>query len=154
MTLSDETGRVVLDHLRRQCRALRIPREDSEDLVQDVAIWIGLHREADRQITPGWLWSTLLQFARTVRRLRRREVPLDLYTLREPTRPPRRLSPSIEELTRRLGETERRVIELLLEGHTWQSALDRVGVRAGSRSRWRARIRRAIQSRSAMVSQG
>jgi len=147
MALSEETGRLVLAQLRRQCRALRIPREDREDLVQDVAIWIGLHRTADRPVSPSWLWSTLRRFARAVGRPRRREVPLEeLPDHREPTRPPRRVSASIDELRRRLGESERRVVDLLLEGHTWPSALDRLGVSAGSRSRWRSRIRRATRS--------
>ncbi len=143
--MSEETGRTVLTLLRRQSRALPIPPEDREDLVQEVAIWIAHHREAGRPITEAWLRSTLTQFARSVGRAQRRESPLDdLPANAEPTRPPRRPSASAEELTRNLGEKEKRVVELLLEGHTWESALQRMGVCHGSQSRWRSRIRLGI----------
>jgi len=143
--MSEETGRIVLTLLRRQSRELRIPPEDREDVVQDVAIWIARHREDGRPITGAWLRSTLTQFARSVSRAHRRETPLDdLRARAEPTRAPRRPSASTEELTRNLGERERRVVELLLEGHTWEAALQRMGICHGSQSRWRSRIRRGI----------
>jgi DNA-directed RNA polymerase specialized sigma24 family protein len=143
--MTEETGKTVLTLLRRQSRALRIPPEDREDVVQDVAIWIAHHREAGRPITESWLRSTLVQFARSVSRAQRRETPLDdLRAHAEPTRPPRRPSASTEELTRNLGEREKKVVDLLLEGHTWESALHRIGIRHGSQSRWRSRIRRGI----------
>lgn len=147
LAMSEETARTVLAHLKRRSRTLRIAPEDREDLVQDVAIWIARHREAGRPITRAWLWSTLDQFARSVRRARRRELPLDdLRAAAEPTRARRQPSASIEELTRTLGQTERRVVELLLEGHPWESALQRLGICHGSRSRWRSRIRRGIEA--------
>ena len=143
--MSEETGRTVLTLLRRQSRALPIPPEDREDLVQEVAIWIAHHRVAGRPITEAWLRSTLAQFARSIGRAHRRESPLDdLPANAEPTRAPRRPSASSEELTRDLGERERRVVELILEGHTWESALQQTGICHGSQSRWRSRIRRGI----------
>ncbi len=144
--LSEETGRLVLAQLRRRSRALRIPPEDREDLVQDVAIWIASHREAGRPITNAWLWSALAKFARSVRRPKKREVALEeLRAKGEPTRPPRRASASVAELTRNLGPTEKKVVERLLEGHTWESALAEHGIRHGSQTRWRSRIRRGIE---------
>ncbi len=145
--LSEETGRIVLTQLTRRSRALRIPPEDREDLVQDVAIWIASHREAGRPITNAWLWSALAKFARSVRRPKKREVALEeLRAKAEPTRPPRRASATVAELTRNLGPTERRVVERLLEGETWESALAEHGVRHGSQTRWRSRIRRGIEA--------
>lgn len=145
LAMSEETARTVLRLLRRRSRALHILPEDREDLVQDVAIWIAHHRQVGRPITKAWLWSTLAQFARSVNRSHRREMPLDdLRPDSEPTRASRRPSASIEELTRGLGQNERRVVELLLEGHTWESALQRMGICHGSQSRWRSRIRRGI----------
>jgi len=145
LSMSDETARLVLSQLRRQTRELHIPPEDREDLVQEVAIWIARHREAGRPITEVWLRSTLGQFARSVNRAHRREKPLDdLRADAEPTRAPRQPSASIEELTRNLGKKERRVVELLVEGHSWESALRRMGICHGSQSRWRSRIRRGI----------
>ena len=146
LEMSEETARTVLAHLKRRSRTLRIAPEDREDLVQDVTIWIASHREAGRPITRAWLSSTLDQFARSVRRAYRRELPLDdLQVDAEPTRAPRRPSASIEELTRELGQREKRVVELLLEGHRWESALHRLGICHGSRSRWRSRIRRSLE---------
>jgi DNA-directed RNA polymerase specialized sigma24 family protein len=145
--MSEETGKTVLALLRRQSRALHIPPGDREDVVQEVAIWIAHHREIGRPITEAWLWSTLAQFARRASRAHRREAPLDdLRAHGEPTRAPRRPSASTEELTRNLGERERRVVELLLEGHTWESALQLMGICHGSQSRWRLRIRRGIST--------
>ena len=145
LAMSEETARNVLTLLRRRSRELHIPPEDREDLVQDVAIWIAHHRQAGRPITEAWLRSTLAQFARSVSRAHRRERPLDdLRPASEPTRASRRPSASIEELTRDLGPNEKRVVGLLLEGHTWESALQRMGICHGSQSRWRSRIRRGI----------
>lgn len=145
LALSEDTGKIVLDLLRRRSRTLDIPPEDREDLVQEVAIWIAHHRVAGRPITEAWLWSTLAQFARSVNRAHQREKPLDdLRADAEPTRAPRRPSASTDELTRNLGEKERRVVELLLEGHTWESALQQMGICHGSQSRWRSRIRQGI----------
>lgn len=145
LAMSEETGKHVLTLLRRQSQALQIPPEDREDLVQEVAIWIAHHREAGRPITEAWLRSVLAQFARSISRTHRRETPLDdLRANTELTRTPRRPSASTEELTRDLGERERKVVELILEGHTWESALQRLGIRHGSQSRWRSRIRRGI----------
>jgi len=147
MHLSSETGEMVLSQLQRRSRTLRIPPEDRDDLVQDVAIWIAHHREDDRPITPAWLWSTLVKFARRVRRPRRREAALsDLPAHAEPTRAPRRVSASVAELTRGLGQTERKVVELLLEGNTWESALRTLGICRGSHSQWRSRIRERIRN--------
>ena len=147
MHLSSETGEMVLSQLQRRSRALRIPPEDRDDLVQNVVIWIGRHREASRPVTPAWLWSTLVKFARRIRRPRRREAPLsDLPAHSEPTRAPRRVSASVAELTRGLGRTERKVVELLLEGHTWESALRTLGICRGSHSQWRSRIRERIRA--------
>jgi DNA-directed RNA polymerase specialized sigma24 family protein len=146
LAFSEETAGRVLAQLQRRSRALHISPQDREDLVQDVAIWIALHREAGRPITEAWLWSTLGQFARSVRRAHRHEMPLDvLRASAEPTRAPRRPSASIEQLTRDLGQREKRVVELLLEGHKWESALQRIGICHGSQSRWRTRIRRGIE---------
>ncbi|MGA7991993.1 MAG: hypothetical protein WCC53_11210 [Thermoanaerobaculia bacterium] len=146
MRLSSETGKIVLAQLRRQSRALRVAPEDRDDIVQDVAIWIARHREADRPITTAWLRSLLLKFARSVGRPRRRETALsDVLSGAEPTRAPRRVSASPAELTQGLGQRERRVVELLLEGHTWEAALRSLGIRRGSHSRWRARIRERIR---------
>ena len=143
--LSEETGRIVLATLRLRCRALPIPPEDREDIVQDVAIWIARHRIASRPVTKAWLWSTLSRFASNFRPVQKREMALDdLPEGTEPTRAPRRPSASIEELTRGLGKKERRVVALRLEGHTWESALRQVGICHGTHSRWRSRIRRTI----------
>ncbi len=145
--LSEETGRIVLSQLRRRSMALRIPPEDREDLVQDVAIWIASHREAGRPITNAWLWSALTKFARSIRRPKKREVALEeLRAKTEPTRLPRRASATVAELTRNLGPTEKMVVERLLEGHTWESALQEHGIRHGSQTRWRSRIRRGIEA--------
>ncbi len=145
LAISDETARNVLIRLLRRARELHIPPAEREDLVQEVAIWIARHREAGRPITEAWLRSTLGQFARSLHRARRREKPLDdLQADAEPTRAPRRPSATIEELTRDLGEKERRIVELRLEGHSWESALQRMGICHGSGSRWRSRIRRGI----------
>jgi hypothetical protein len=73
-------------------------------------------------------------------------MPLDVFRgSAEPTRAPRRSSASIEELTRDLGQREKRVVKLLLEGHKWESALQQIGICHGSQSRWRSRIRRGIE---------
>ncbi len=143
--LSEETGRIVLTTLRQGCRALPVSPQDRDDLVQDVVLWIARHRIASRPITKGWLWSTLSRFAWTAHHAPRWQTALDeLPEGREPTRAPRRPSASLEELTRSLGEKERRVVELLLEGHTWESALRQLGICHGSGSRWRSRIRRLV----------
>ena len=146
MELSEETGEIVLTQLQRRSKSLPIPRNEQDDLVQDVAIWIGCHREPGRPVTTAWLWSALEKFARGARRPKQREIALeDLPAGFEPTRPPRRASASLAELTRELGHAERRVVESLLEGHTWESALGSLGIRHGSQSRWRSRIRRRLE---------
>lgn len=63
MELSEETGEIVLTHLQRRSKSLSIPRNEQDDLVQDVAIWIGCHREPGRPVTTAWLWSALEKFA-------------------------------------------------------------------------------------------
>ncbi len=147
-TLSEETGRFVLDELRRQARSAPMERGDSEDLVMAAAVWILQHRISTRPVTRTWVLVVFRAFLRGFYRDRIRRCGrsfADLAENAEPSRPPRNESASLDELTRGLDRVSQAVVGRMIEGFTWKEALEEQGVRPGSHSRWRERIRREVQ---------
>lgn len=140
--VGEDQALAVTARIVSACLLAGIARPDAEDLAQDIWEWlVSSERMAMAALSP-WIGAVILNFIRRFRRRRAREgrvlIPLPegelLQTRFGSTRDLASIEARLflERLAARAQVTDRRLLQLLLAGHTLSEAARRLGIRHGS----------------------
>ncbi len=144
---SEEAALEIYSQILRVCLKAGLGRAESEDVAQDIWTWLLRTGSPTLALTAPWISAVaqnyVLRFRRREGRLRLREgVAID--AIPEPGCPgdTARLEGRevLDRMAAVLPRTERSLLALIRNGHTFARAAERLGIPRGSRAYYHARL--------------
>ena len=144
---SEEAALEIYSQILRVCLKAGLPRAESEDVAQDIWMWLLGTGSPTLALTAPWLSAVaqnyVLRYRRRAGRLRVREgVAIDAIPEPGCSGEASRLESRevLDRMAAVLPHTERALLALIRRGHSFAKAAEMLGIPRGSRAYYRARM--------------
>lgn len=144
---SEESAVEIYSQIVRVCLKAGLGRAESEDVAQDIWTWLLRTGSPTLALTVPWLSAVaqnyVLRFRRRAGRLRVREG-VAIEAIPDPRYPGDASELESREVLERMAaalpRTERNLLALIRDGHTFAKAAEMLGIPRGSGAYYRARL--------------